>query len=128
MYSNNVKHVHKCSESHVITLVYMGEEFLLKIGIGFKQVQICQYSFMYHLVLTLHGWQRDKLNVTHNKYHISYSVEHSKHTRVQTAPGFCILRAFTTWNTSTTPSVLHFSIVVAMAQNMPERLTVSLHV
>ena len=43
-----------------------------------------------------------------------------------TAPGFCTLRVFTTWNTSTTPSVLHRSMVVAMAQNMPQRLTVSL--
>ena len=47
-------------------------------------------------------------------------------TAVRTAPGFCTLRAFTTWNTSTTPSVLHRSMVVAMAQNMPLRLTVSL--
>jgi len=31
-------------------------------------------------------------------------------TTVRTAPGFCTLRAFTTWNTSTTPSVLHHSI------------------
>ena len=48
-------------------------------------------------------------------------------TTVVTAPGFCTLRAFTTWNTSTTPSVLHLSIVVAMAQNIPDLLTVSLH-
>ena len=47
-------------------------------------------------------------------------------TTVVTAPGFCVLRTFTTWNTSTTPSVLHCSMVVAMAQNIPERLTVSL--
>ena len=47
-------------------------------------------------------------------------------TTVRTAPGFCTRRAFTTWNTSTTPSDLQRSIVVAMAQNMPERLTVSL--
>ena len=47
-------------------------------------------------------------------------------TTVRTAPGFCTLRAFTTWKTSTTPSVLHRSMVVAMAQNMPQRLTVSL--
>ena len=45
---------------------------------------------------------------------------------MRTAPGFCTLRAFTTWNTSTTPSVLQRSMVVAMAQNMPLRLTVSL--
>ena len=44
---------------------------------------------------------------------------------MRTAPGFCTLRAFTTWNTSTTPSILHRSMVVAMAQK-PLRLTVSL--
>ena len=49
-----------------------------------------------------------------------------KHTSVHTAPGFCTLSVFTTWNTSTTPSILHWSILVAMAQNMPQRLTVSL--
>ena len=51
-----------------------------------------------------------------------------KHTTESTAPGLCILRALTTWNTSTTPSVLQRSMVVAMAQNIPLRLTVSLHV
>ena len=49
------------------------------------------------------------------------------HTTLRTAPGFCTLRALTTWNTSTTPSVLHLSMVVAMAQNIPDLLTVSLH-
>ena len=44
-----------------------------------------------------------------------------------TAPGFCARSALTTWNTSTTPSVLQRSITVAMAQNMPLRVTVSLH-
>ena len=47
-------------------------------------------------------------------------------TTVSTAPGFCTLRALTTWKTSTTPSILQHSMVVAMAQNIPERLTVSL--
>ena len=47
-------------------------------------------------------------------------------TTVGTAPGFCARRALTTWNTSTTPSVLHLSMVVAMAQNIPLRVTVSL--
>ena len=47
-------------------------------------------------------------------------------TIVGTAPGFCTRRALTTWNTSTTPSVLHLSMVVAMAQNIPLRVTVSL--
>ena len=48
------------------------------------------------------------------------------YTMVGTAPGFCTRRALTTWNTSTTPSVLHLSMVVAMAQNIPLRVTVSL--
>ena len=51
---------------------------------------------------------------------------HVSLTTVVTAPGFCTLRALTTWNTSTTPSVLHLSMVVAMAQNIPDLLTVSL--
>ena len=42
---------------------------------------------------------------------------------MSTAPGLRILSALTTWNTSTTPSVLQQSIVVAMAQNVPEQLT-----
>ena len=49
-------------------------------------------------------------------------------TTVCTAPGFCTLRALTTWNTSTTPSVLHLSIVVAIAQSIPDLLTVSLYI
>ena len=47
-------------------------------------------------------------------------------TTVRTRPGFWIRWAFTTWNTSTTLSVLQRSMVVAMAQNMPDLLTVSL--
>ena len=47
-------------------------------------------------------------------------------TTVGTAPDFCTRKALTTWNTSTTPSVLHLSMVVAMAQNIPLRVTVSL--
>ena len=43
-----------------------------------------------------------------------------------TAPGLYTLRAFTTWNTSTTPSVLQRSMVVAMEQYIPERVAVSL--
>ncbi len=43
-----------------------------------------------------------------------------------TAPGLNTLRAFTTWNTSTTPSVLQRSMVVAMEQYIPERVAVSL--
>ncbi|CAI8019247.1 hypothetical protein GBAR_LOCUS11587, partial [Geodia barretti] len=34
--------------------------------------------------------------------------------------------ALTTWNTSTTPSVLHLSMVVATPQNMADLLTVLL--
>ena len=49
-------------------------------------------------------------------------------TTVCIAPGFCTLRALTTWNTSTTPSVLHLSMVVAIAQNIPDLLTVSLYI
>ena len=48
-------------------------------------------------------------------------------TTVRTAPGFWTRSAFTTWNTSTTPSVLQRSMVVAMEQNIPERQTVSLY-
>ena len=46
---------------------------------------------------------------------------------MRTAPGFWARSAFTTWNTSTTPSVLQRSMVVAMEQNIPERQTVSLY-
>ena len=47
-------------------------------------------------------------------------------TRVGTAPGFWTRSALTTWKTSTTPSVLHRSMMVAMAQNIPLLVTVSL--
>ena len=47
-------------------------------------------------------------------------------TAVSTAPGFWIRRALTTWNTSTTPSVLHISMPFTREQNTPTRLTVSL--
>ena len=45
-------------------------------------------------------------------------------TTVWIASGFCTLRALTIWNTSTTPSVLHLSMVVTMAQNIPHSVTV----
>ena len=48
------------------------------------------------------------------------------HTKVCTAPGFWTLMALTTWNTSTTPSVLHLSMVVATPQNIADLLTVLL--
>ena len=47
-------------------------------------------------------------------------------TTLWIAPGLWTRRALTTWKTSTTPSVLHLSMVVAMAQNIPDLLTVSL--
>ena len=47
-------------------------------------------------------------------------------TTLRIAPGLWTRRALTTWKTSTTPSVLHLSMVVAMAQNIPDLLTVSL--
>ena len=47
-------------------------------------------------------------------------------TTVRTSPGFWIRWAFTTWKTSTTLSLLQRSMVVAMAQNIPDLLTVSL--
>ena len=47
-------------------------------------------------------------------------------TAVSTAPGFWMRRALTTWNTSTTPSVLHISMAFTREQNTPTRLTVSL--
>ena len=47
-------------------------------------------------------------------------------TTVRTSPGFWLRWAFTTWNTSTTLSLLQWSMVVAMAQNIPDLLTVSL--
>ena len=45
---------------------------------------------------------------------------------MRTRPGFCIRWAFTTWNMSTMLSLLQRSMVVAMAQNIPDLLTVSL--
>ena len=47
-------------------------------------------------------------------------------TTVGTAPGLWTLRALTTWNTSTTPSVLQRSMVVIIAQYIPDRVAVSL--
>ena len=56
-----------------------------------------------------------------------YSSKHAcELTTVGTAPGFWTRSAFTTWKTSTTPSVLQRSMTVAMAQNMPLLVTVSL--
>ena len=47
-------------------------------------------------------------------------------TRVGTAPGFWFLSTLTTWKTSMDPSVLQHSIQAASAQNMADRITVSL--
>ena len=103
-------------------LVCLCPFLLLNVSICFKGVQKHQNCFKYYLVLDLRKretsysthWTRQTLGVG------------SQLTTVRTAPGFCPLRAFTTCNTSTTPSVLHRSMVVAMAQNMPQRLTISL--
>ena len=48
-------------------------------------------------------------------------------TTESTLPGFWIRSAFTTWNTSTMPSVLQHSVALIREQNTPYRLTVSLH-
>ena len=48
-------------------------------------------------------------------------------TTVSTLPGFWMRSAFTTWNTSTMPSVLQHSMVLMNEQNTPHRLTVSLY-
>ena len=47
-------------------------------------------------------------------------------TTVRTLPGFWMRSAFTTWNTSTMPSVLQHSVALMNEQNTPHRLTVSL--
>ena len=56
----------------------------------------------------------------------SHPVDCSVLTTVETAPGLCILTPLTVWNTSTTPSALHCSTALWMAQYIPERPTVSL--
>ncbi len=48
-------------------------------------------------------------------------------TTLTIEPGFWIRSTFTTWYTSTARSVLHCSIAVAVAQNIPLRPTVSLY-
>ena len=45
---------------------------------------------------------------------------------MSTLPGFWMRSAFTTWNTSTMPSVLQHSVALMNEQNTPHRLTVSL--
>ena len=47
-------------------------------------------------------------------------------TAESTAPGFWVRIDLITWNTSTTPSVLHTWVTMVMAQNMPDLPTVSL--
>ena len=42
------------------------------------------------------------------------------------APGLLLLTALVTWNTSTTPSILHCSRAMLAEQYTPVRLTVSL--
>ena len=48
-------------------------------------------------------------------------------TTESTLPGFWMRSAFTTWNTSTMPSVFQHSVALIREQNTPHRLTVSLH-
>ena len=48
-------------------------------------------------------------------------------TTESTLPGSWMRSAFTTWNTSTMPSVLQHSVALIREQNTPHRLTVSLH-
>ena len=89
----------------------------LEVGVCFKGLQEPEHSLKHKLVLLL--WMRLWLKRVSG---LSDGVL----TTVRTRPGFWIRWAFTTWNTSTTLSVLQRSMVVAMAQNMPDLLTVSL--
>ena len=86
----------------------------LKVGVCFKGLQEPEHSLKHKLILLL--WMRLWL-----KEWVDWVL-----TTVRTRPGFWIRWAFTTWNTSTTLSVLQQSMVVAMARNMPDLQTVSL--
>ena len=62
-------------------------------------------------------------------WRLSHSLHHNLHrllTTVRTLPGFWMRSAFTTWNTSTMPSVLQHSVALMNEQNTPHWLTVSL--
>ena len=80
----------------------------LKVGVCFKGLQEPEHSLKHKLILLL--WMRLWL-----KEWVDWVL-----TTVRTRPGFWIRWAFTTWNTSTTLSVLQQSMVVAMARNMPD--------
>ena len=69
----------------------------------------------------------------HHNWDSNRRLSHSLHhnlcrllTTVRTLPGFWMRSAFTTWNTSTMPSVLQHSVALMNEQNTPHRLTVSL--
>ena len=90
----------------------------LEVGVCFKGLQEPEHSLKHKLILLL--WMRLWLKECMS------GLSDGVLTTVRTRPGFWIRWAFTTWNTSTTLSVLQRSMVVAMAQNMPDLLTVSL--
>ena len=58
---------------------------------------------------------------------VGLQISMLKLTTESTLPGFWMRSAFTTWNTSTMPSVLQHSVALIREQNTPHRLTVSLH-
>ena len=57
---------------------------------------------------------------------VGLQISMLKLTTESTLPGFWMRSAFTTWNTSTMPSVLQHSVALIREQNTPHRLTVSL--
>ena len=59
---------------------------------------------------------------------VGLQISMLKLTTESTLPGFWMRSAFTTWNTSTMPSILQHSVALIREQNTPHRLTVSLHV
>ena len=89
----------------------------LEIGACFKGLQEPEHSLKHKLILLL--WMRLWL-----KEWVVWVMGYSPLWEQDLASGYA--GAFTTWNTSTTLSVLQRSMVVAMAQNMPDLLTVSL--
>ncbi len=113
---------HTISVYYCYCMLYLD---VLEIGVGIKRLQIHQNCVKNVLVGFLHEGEQGKFHIN-SPYKISLGMCMWPLTTVGTAPGFCTRRALTTWNTSTTPSVLHLSMVVAMAQNIPLRVTVSL--
>ena len=97
-----------------------------EVGVSIKRLQIHQNCVKNELIVFLHqGGIKQNINLT-QLASLPQNIYVSPLTTLGTAPGFHTRRALTTWNTSTTPSVLHLSIVVAMAQNIPLRVTVLL--